>query len=373
MNDAMQWLGEITGLEGWTVAVFLIVFLALLVDFFQRRLAKRLKRAVEATENLWDDAAFYAASRPISLFIWVIGVTLAAQFVPYTADAEVLAPDNVARIRQVGLLISLAWFLLRLATAVEANFKRRARDKDEAVDETTVQAIGRLTRIAIIVTVALVIMDTLGFSISGLLAAGGIGGIAIGLAAKDLLANFFGGLTVYMDRPFSVGDWIRSPDRSIEGVVENIGWRQTTIRTFDRRPLYVPNATFTTITVENPSRMTHRRIYETVGIRYDDVGVMEPIVDAVRRMLIEHTDIDDDQTLMVHFNAFGPSSVDFFLYCFTYTTDWQTYHAIKQDVLLRIAKIVAEHGAEIAYPTTTVHLHGDPRFAGAPPADEAQK
>ena len=89
-------------------------------------------------------------------------------------------------------------------------------------------------------------------------------------AAKDLLANFFGGLTIYLDRPFAVGDWIRSPDREIEGTVERIGWRLTLIRTFDKRPLYIPNAVFTTIAVENPSRMHNRRIYETIGIRYDD-------------------------------------------------------------------------------------------------------
>ena len=104
-------------------------------------------------------------------------------------------------------------------------------------------------------------MQALGYSISGVLAFGGIGGIAVGFAAKDLLANFFGGLMIYLDRPFSVGDWIRSPDKNIEGTVEEIGWRLTRIRTFDKRPLYVPNSTFTQISVENPSRMLNRRIY----------------------------------------------------------------------------------------------------------------
>ena len=90
-------------------------------------------------------------------------------------------------------------------------------------------------------------MQTLGFSVSGVMAFGGIGGIAIGFAAKDLLANFFGALTIYLDRPFSEGDWIRSPDREIEGIVENIGWRLTVIRSFDKRPIYVPNSVFASI------------------------------------------------------------------------------------------------------------------------------
>ena len=113
-------------------------------------------------------------------------------------------------------------------------------------------------------------MQLFDYSVSGLLAFGGIGGIAVGFAAKDLLANFFGGLMIYLDRPFSVGDWIRSPDKEIEGTVEDIGWRLTRIRTFDKRPLYIPNSIFASISVENPSRMSNRRIYEKIGIRYDD-------------------------------------------------------------------------------------------------------
>lgn len=158
---------------------------------------------------------------------------------------------------------------------------------------------------------------------------------------------------------------MHSPDREIEGTVEDIGWRLTRIRTFDKRPLYIPNSVFTQIAVENPSRMTHRRIFETVGVRYDDVAVLPAILEAVRAMLRSHPGIDAEQTLMVNFNRFGPSSLDCFLYCFTRTTVWTEYHAIKEDVLLRVADIIAEHGAEIAYPTTTVYLV-------APELDEAE-
>ena len=165
---------------------------------------------------------------------------------------------------------------------------------------------------------------------------------------------------VFLDRPFSVGDWIRSPDKSIEGTVEEIGWRLTRIRTFDARPLYVPNATFTSISVENPSRMTNRRIKETIGVRYDDVAVLEDILRDVKEMLKNHEAIDQRKTLMVNFNEFGPSSLDFFIYTFTRTTVWTEYHQIKQDVLLKIAAIIEGHGAEIAFPTRTVHLAAEP-------------
>ncbi|MDP1940675.1 MAG: mechanosensitive ion channel family protein, partial [Gallionella sp.] len=185
---------------------------------------------------------------------------------------------------------------------------------------------------------------------------GRIGGIAIGFAAKDLLANFFGGLTVYMDRPFSVGDWIRSPDKEIEGTVEYISWRHTRIRAFNKNPIYVPNALFTTIVVENPSRMTNRRIKETIGIRYEDIGVLGAIVTDVKDMLQCHPEIDATQTLIVNFNTFGPSSLDFFIYTFTKTREWACYHEVKQDVLLKVADIIGRHGAQIAFPTRTVHL-----------------
>jgi MscS family membrane protein len=221
----------------------------------------------------------------------------------------------------------------------------------------------------LLTVIAAVLMgaQTLGFQIGGLLALGGVGGLAVGLAAKDLLANFFGGLTIYLDRPFSVGEWIRSPDKSIEGTVEYISWRHTRIRAFNKNPIYVPNAVFTTIVVENPSRMSHRRLKETIGLRYDDFNVVAPVVDGIRHMLQSHPGIDTSQTLIVNFSAYGVSSLDIMIYTFTKTIDWATYHQVKQDVLLKIGEIIAVHGAEIAFPTQTLHLQSaTPEFEPEP-------
>ncbi len=358
----------VIGLRPWAVTVFLIVLVALLIDFIQRRLMKRLEALVSSTSNLWDDSVFRAARRPLSLLIWLIGITLAAQAIP-VGGAEggadhLLATDLVINIRQIGVLFSIAWFLVSFVKNTEENIIENARRGEREIDQTTVHALGRVLRITIVLTVVLIALDTLGFSISGLMAAGGIGGLAVGLAAKDMLANFFGGVTVFIDRPFSVGDWILLKDKNIEGVVENIGWRQTTIRKFDKRPVYVPNAIFTTASVENPSRMTNRRIYEIVGLRYQDLEQMEAITDEVREMLIGHSEIDEKQTLMVHFDAFNSSSVDFFIYCMTHTVNWQRYHKVKQDVLLKIGGIVSRHGAAIAYPTRTLNMESSPELAG---------
>ncbi|MBE4392026.1 mechanosensitive ion channel family protein, partial [Vibrio parahaemolyticus] len=220
----------------------------------------------------------------------------------------------------------------------------------------TVQAIAKVGRLFIITIGVLTIMQAFGLSLSGLLTFGGVGGLIVGLAAKDLLSNFFGGLMIYFDRPFKVGDWIRSPDRQIEGTVERIGWRMTSIRTFDKRPLYVPNSVFSNIVVENPSRMLNRRIYEVVGLRYDDADKVPEIITAVREMLKNHKDIDTRQTLIVNFDTFGPSSLNFFIYTFTKTVNWVRYHEVKQDVLLKVVGIIKEHNADIAFPTQTLKL-----------------
>jgi MscS family membrane protein len=240
------------------------------------------------------------------------------------------------------------------------------------MDYTTVNAISKLVRAVVLITAVLIALQSLGYSISGVLAFGGVGGIAIGFAAKDLLANFFGGFVIHLYRPFKIGDWVRSPDRNIEGTVEHIGWRITTVRTFDKRPLYIPNAIFTTVAVENPSRMSNRRISETIGIRYADVSQMATIVDDIREMLACHEDIDTNQTLIVNFLSFNASSLDIMVYTFTKTTNWVEFHKVKQDVLLKISDIIEGFDAEVAFPTRTLHLPDGVRVA-AKDAGQARK
>ncbi|WP_019530281.1 mechanosensitive ion channel family protein [Dasania marina] len=337
----------------WLWEVFAVVLLTLIVSYFVRFLFSRLERQFKKTANKWDDAIFAAGRRPAFIMVWLMGASLVLDIIRAKSEAYIFT--LIAPTREVLFIAILTWFLVRLVKRIEQQLI--AGDSAESsVDEATVFALGKLLRTAVIITASLMMLQTLGFSISGVLAFGGVGGIAIGFAAKDLLANFFGGLMVYLDRPFIIGDWIRSPDRSIEGTVEDIGWRQTRIRTFDSRPLYVPNSTFAQITVENPSRMLNRRIYETIGLRYDDADKVGTIVEEVKAYLLANEDIDTDKTLMVNFNAFAASSLEFFIYTFTKTTNWVEYHKIKQQVLLEVLAIIAKHDADIAYPTTTLKV-----------------
>ncbi|MGR6873678.1 mechanosensitive ion channel family protein [Pseudomonas sp. HK3] len=152
---------------------------------------------------------------------------------------------------------------------------------------------------------------------------------------------------------------VRSPDRNIEGTVENIGWRVTRIRTFDKRPLYVPNSVFTQVSIENPSRMSHRRIYETIGVRYGDFAQVHTICDKIEAFLQGHDEIDESQTLMVNFNTFADSSLEFFIYCFTHTTNWEAFHSIKQEVLFKVGEIINNEDAEIAFPSRSIYMENN--------------
>ncbi len=358
MNELISkmtaWLGAITGEEYlWIVDVFVVVTLTLILALVYSMFVGKLIVRADKTKTLWDDALFNSLQAPGKALLWVVGLSAAAKIAG--SETESVIFQSIDDIRQILAIFIVAWFLNAFIRRVEHNLVS-GEYTQKPMDKTTAMAMGKLLRISVIITAVLVALQYMGYSVSGVLAFGGIGGIAVGFAAKDLLANFFGGLMIYLDRPFKVGDWVRSPDKNIEGTVEEIGWRLTRIRTFDKRPLYVPNSTFTQISVENPSRMLNRRIKETIGIRYDDAMKMAGIVAEVKTMLQQHEEIDENSTLIVNFNAFASSSLDFFIYCFTHTTDWIKFHEIKQDVMLKILEIIERNGAECAFPTSTVHV-----------------
>ncbi len=351
---ALDRLGDL----GWGLELFAVVTLTLIGRYIALRLLGVLQRQFAKTSNVWDDALFDAAYKPISWFILIMGLLWAVEVSDGYIDSELFSAQNLSIIRQLTFVFLIMYFLVRFISLGEARLLERIEQdgvKDETtLDATTLHALAKLMRLSVIISGVLVALPTFGIEITALLAFGGVGGIAVGFAAQDLLSNFFGGLMIYLDRPFAIGDWIRSPDREIEGTVENIGWRLTKVRTFDKRPLYIPNSIFNKLALENPSRMSNRRIKETIGIRYQDSEKMGAVVADVKAMLQNHEEIDQNQTLIVNFNGYGASSLDFFIYTFTKTTNWIQFHEIKQDVLLKIVEIVHKHGADFAFPTTTL-------------------
>jgi MscS family membrane protein len=257
--------------------------------------------------------------------------------------------------RDIAVIAVATWFLMRAVGRIEIGLQEQARERGQELDPTATDEIGKLVRAAIIITAVLVAMQALGFSIAGLLAFGGMGGIAIGFAAQGLVANLLGVLTVYASRPFKVGEWIIMPGTEVMGEVQDIGWRATRVMGFDRRPFYVPNAMFNTAVLINHSRMTARRIQEYVHLRYSDLDKVQDILADANRMLSDHPGIEHD-FFVFRFDTCGDFALKLFLYAFTVTTDYEEYMRVKEDILLKIASIVRERGGQIAVPTSTVHM-----------------
>lgn len=354
-NQLLTPLAETSGIPLVVIHLALFLGVGVLGNIVIRILMRRLNRAADQTLNRWDDVAVYSISKPLQWAMWVILIYWGLGIFDLLQSFR----NVLLHAADTGTVILTGWFLHRLVRGTELEMLGEHRGPKDSDDRAAITAAAQLAKIALWMAVGLMLLQTLGVSVSSLLAFGGIGGIAVGFAAKDLLANFLGGVSIYLDRPFAVGDWIRSPDRDIEGTVEHIGWRMTRIRTFDQRPLYVPNAVFSTVSLENPSRMLNRRIYENIGIRYGDFHVMEKIVAEVKAMLLDHPDIEtDSRVLIVNFNAYNASSIDFMVYTFTKTINWVEFHSVKQDVLMKIMNIIEGHGAEVAFPTRTLMFDG---------------
>ncbi len=355
MEESTQEISNLFFQRGWAIPLSLILLLALFFHFSIHRIYKKLYPKIERSHLAWDSSLLKALILPLSFLIWILAITFSAEILGYHFENDTFTPFFKG-LRELAIIFLILWTALRFITNMEKTYSSRKKTRKKSYDKTTVRAVCQISRILVILTSLLVFLQTRNINISAVLAFGGAGGIVVGLAAKDLLANFFGGLMIYLDRPFNVGDWVRSPDREIEGTVETIGWRLTCIRTFSKRPLYVPNGVFSNISVENPSRMKNRQIKTRIGVRYDDASRLANIVSEVETMIRNHPEIDTNVYLMVRFDEFAPSSLNFLIYCFTKTINWADYLLVQQDVYLKTIEIIEKNGAQIAFPTTTLHV-----------------
>lgn len=359
-GDIQQWLTWLRGVSPIYIALIEVgltllgvIIASLIVMVMHNIIYNRLQK----TSKLWDDTLFSALHAPLQLFIWIGGLILAVMPIQILCPKTKLLPVLTLGLKIV-TVIAVVWFLLRYVRLFEMKLMNAEPNpkKKKQMDKATTLMVGKLLRIVVAVVAILLVLQLVGIKVTALVAFGGAGALIIGYAGKDMLANFFGGLMIFTDRQFTVGDWISSPDKNIEGTVEHIGWRITRIRAFDQRPLYVPNATFATISVLNPSRMTHRRIKADIGVRYDDVGRIKGIVDDITAYLKSHPGIDANQTLFVKFVEFAASSLNIQVYTFTKTKMWMEFLDIQEEVFLKVAEIVASHGAELAFPTQTIEI-----------------
>lgn len=346
--------GYIPHKYSWMLLLFVVIFISLSLYALISLVLLKIGKKLEHTSNLWDDALLHAVKRPLASLVWIIGIIWSIQVISAYTDTN--WNKYIQAVWELGIVFLIGWFFIRLLTEFEKSYSKAKQKANKEADVATIHAINKLLKASVAITTLVIVLHTLGFSVSGVLAVGGIGGIAIGFAAQDLLANFFGAIMIFVDRPFKVGEWVRSPDREIEGTVEEIGWRMTRIRTFDQRPLFVPNRVFTSIAVETPSRMFNRRIKENIGLRYEDLSVIDKVVADIKTYLETNTGIDKSKTLIVGFDNYGDFALHIMIYCFTTTTVWTQYQEIKQEALLEIRNIVHKNGADFAFPTSVVQL-----------------
>lgn len=350
------------GLEP-VLSFVVILALALSVSIGVASAFRRVASILGHQRNIFLKILPSALSLPTQLLIW-LGTTEIV-FRTFKAIREALSFDGMNDFFTVGYIAIVTAALLR----VNHRYFKAQRDACwrgdiVGVDLGAMDLLSKVLAVLTIVCAVLTLLPVFGVSIGGLLAIGGIGGAIAGFAVKDTVANLLGAAMINIDQPFRVGDWIKLPAHNIEGVVEEIGWGQTTIRKFDKRPVYVPNAMLGTVLIENPGRMTHRRIMERVGIRYDDFDKLPAIVEAISAYLRTMPDIDQSQTPTAYFVGYSAYSLDIEITAYTKKTAWLDYLHVHQAVLIDVGRIIARHGAEIAFPTQVLQVANT---AAAPP------
>lgn len=325
--------------------VLFVLLVTLACSYGIHLFLKRLQLKLQKTVSPWDDAVVMAMKVPVQVLVVIVGLTFAAGIIYSYTELPLLSHPGL--FRNIGIIFAVSWFLFNFIRLAEKQGISQLVKKNKEFDPKGIHLVAKLLYGILIMAALLLVMDALGIDIKGLLAIGGISGVTLGFAAKDVLANLFGSLMVSLDRPFAIGDWVRSPDRNIEGRVEHIGWKQTRIRTLDMRPIYVPNAIFSTIILENSSRMSHRRVYEIVKIEYKERDKILPLLEAIKEQLKQHPEIDPDKPISVHIETLDMHSVSFFVSVFVqYNTD-DAYHVIRESILFLIRNTVETYDAKI--------------------------
>lgn len=342
---------SLDGDYGWfweIAAIFLIVFV---FNFIFKRLLIFLEGYFKSHKKLWQESLVKALYPPMSYYVRYFAVVEIVDFIVQQAFGRNF--DKKSTFLYVGLALSFAWFLMRWKRIVITYVRERYRGQ-KYVGTTRVDVFDKLGTVLILIMTAMFLLEATGNNLNTLIAFGGISGLALAFASQEVIASFFGGLMIYINHPFYIGDWIVLPERSIEGHVEEIGWYTTKVRTFDKRPIYVPNSIFSKIVVVNPSRMTHRQIKETIGIRYRDVAALKEIIADIKLLLKATPEIDHEMNYGAYFSAFGSYSLDILFSAYTFEKSTDGFNKFKEKIFFGIIEILNKHQAELAFPTTCV-------------------
>lgn len=350
-------------LQNWQwLGLFLIILLGVVAD---KLLSFLLSRGVRRWKQRSRNSEFRELSdqvlRPLGLMlmavVWWVGINLLG--LEETALLVLLLA--------VKFLASLSgvWAAYRLVDIVAIYLMKRAHLTESKLDDALVPLIPRTMKIFVTVVGFVFIADNIDVDISSLLAGLGLGGLAFALAAKDMVQNLFGSVTVLMDRTFTVGDWIIVG--SVEGSVERIGFRSTRIRTFYNSVVTVPNSKFITAEVDNMGERRYRRLSCKLSLTYDTPPErIEAFCEGVRELIRQHPYMRKDY-YHVYLNEFAASSLNVLLYVFWETPEWNTELRERHRFLLDILRLAKRLGVEFAFPTQTLYMRSETDFT--PPTE----
>jgi MscS family membrane protein len=339
-------------LENWKwLGILLIIALGVVADkataFLLQLSVKRfrLKTKTQAFKDTPEDML-----RPLAMLImaaiWWAGLNLIA------------LPDQamIVLLVAVKVLAGIAgvWGAYRLVDLITLFLRLKADQTDNKVDDVLVPLISKTLKVFVTVIGITFVASNLNLNVSSLLASLGLGGLAFALAAKDVVQNLFGSITVILDQTFHTGDWIVVND--IEGSVEEVGLRSTKIRTFYDSQITVPNSIFITAKVDNMGQRRYRRLKCNVSLTYDTPpDKIEAFCEGVRELIRLHPYMRKDY-YHVYLNSLGASSLDVLVYVFWETPDWSTELRERQRFLLDILRLAKAQQVEMAFPTQTLHL-----------------
>jgi MscS family membrane protein len=335
-------------------SVFAIVVFVIFLFFrkiFTKYIVKFLNFLAKNTKNTIDDKILSLLIEPIRFSIIIVGLYISLQIISISNGII----DNIFRSL---FFFIIFWFLYNGIVVFNDEIKQFSKNFGKELFEEINLFITKAIKIFIVIIALVIILQVWNINVSAFIASLGLGGLAFALAAKDTASNLFGGLTLLADKSLKMKDWIKVG--SVEGVVEEIGLRTTKIRTFEKSLITMPNQILANTPVENFSRRGVRRIKFRVSITYDtSSNVIENVVKEIRYMLENHEYIEQNETMLVRFDKFEDSNLSIFIYTFTSTSNWAKYLEIKEDINIKVIKIIETNKSEFAFPSQTIYVKND--------------
>lgn len=346
-----------------TILSTFILLLVIVVERFVRMLLTRAKKSIDI-ENSRSSIKFIildSLTRPLSMFIYVYGIFLA--LTPLVVHFKSTAGTNIVhtviqKAADLGAAVAIFWFIFKLVSIVDFQLKKWASSTDSSIDDLLVPIAGKTVRVfVVIIGVVLIVQNLTGVKLGPLLASLGIGGIAVALAAKDSIANFFGTLTILFDKPFQVGE--RVTIDGYDGVVEDVGIRSTRIRTLTGHLVTIPNEKVVNTATENIAKRQGIRWLTNIGITYTtSPAKVERAVQIIECILKDHEGMDPEKPPRVVFNGFNEWSLNIMVIAWYHPPDYWAYQAWLQRTCLQIMAQFEAEGIEFAFPSRTIYMAG---------------